>query len=42
MFKPIEWKGYPIVSNVFVGYSHQEGDFDNGEYLGGDNYVLGV
>ena len=42
MFKPIEWKGYPIVSNVFVGYSHQEGDFDNGEYLGGDNYVLGI
>ena len=42
MFKPIEWKGYPIVSNILIGYSHQKGDFDNGEYLGGDNYVLGV
>ncbi|GIS77790.1 MAG: hypothetical protein CM1200mP13_11490 [Candidatus Pelagibacterales bacterium] len=30
------------MSNVFVGYSNQKGDFDNGEYLGGDNYVLGV
>ncbi len=42
MLKPIEWKGYPIVSNILIGYSHQKGDFDNGEYLGGDNYVLGV
>ena len=41
MLSPIEWKGYPIVSNIFVGYSNQEGDFDNGEYLGGNNYVLG-
>jgi len=41
MLKPIEWKGYPIVSNIFIGYSNQKGDFDNGEYLGGDNYVLG-
>ena len=42
MLSPIKWKGRPIVSNVFVGYSNQKGDFDNGEYLGGDNYVLGV
>ncbi len=42
MLKPIEWKSYPIVSNILIGYSHQKGDFDNGEYLGGDNYVLGV
>ena len=42
MLSPIEWKGYPIISNFFIGYSNQEGDFDNGEYLGGDNYVLGL
>ena len=42
MLSPIEWKGYPIVSNFFVGYSSQEGDFDNGEYLGGDNFILGL
>ena len=42
MLSPIYWKGYPIVSNLFVGYSDQSGDFDNGEYLGGDNYVLGL
>ncbi len=42
MLSPIEWKGYPIISNLFIGYSNQEGDFDNGEYLGGDNYVLGL
>ena len=41
MLSPIDWKGFPIVSNIFVGYSNQEGDFNNGEYLGGDNYVLG-
>ncbi len=42
MLSPIMWKEFPIVSNVFVGYSNQEGDFNNGEYLGGDNYVLGL
>jgi len=42
MLSPIEWKGYPIISNLFVGYSNQSGDFNNGEYLGGDNYVLGL
>ncbi len=42
ILSPIYWKGYPIVSNLFVGYSNQSGDFDNGEYLGGDNYVLGL
>ena len=41
MLSPIEWKGYPIISNLFW-LSNQEGDFDNGEYLGGDNYVLGL
>ena len=42
MLSPIEWKGSPIISNIFVGYANQKGDFNNGEYLGGDNYVLGV
>ena len=42
MLSPIEWKGYPIISNLFVGYSNQSGDFNNGEYLGGDNFVLGL
>ena len=41
MLSPIQWKGFPLVSNIFVGYANQKGDFDNGEYLGGDNYVLG-
>ena len=41
MLSPIKWKGFPLVSNIFVGYANQEGDFNNGEYLGGDNYVLG-
>ena len=41
MLSPIKWKGFPLVSNIFVGYSNQEGDFNNGEYLGGDNYALG-
>jgi hypothetical protein len=41
MLSPIKWKGFPLVSNIFVGYSNQEGDFINGEYLGGDNYALG-
>ena len=42
MLSPIDWKGYPIISNLFVGYSTQEGDFNNGEFLGGDNFVLGL
>ena len=42
MLSPIEWKGYPVVSNLFVGYSNQKGDFENGEFLGGDNFVLGI
>ena len=42
MLSPIEWRGYPIISNFFVGYSNQEGDFDNGEFLGGDNFILGL
>ena len=42
MLSPIEWKGYPIISNLLLVTSNQEGDFDNGEYLGGDNYVLGL
>ena len=41
VLSPIKWKGFPLVSNIFVGYANQEGDFNNGEYLGGDNYVLG-
>ena len=42
MLSPIKWKEFPLVSNIFVGYSNQEGDFNNGEFLGGDNYVLGL
>ena len=42
MLSPIKWKDSPLVSNIFVGYSNQEGDFNNGEFLGGDNYVLGL
>ena len=41
VLSPINWKGFPITSNIFVGYADQKGDFDNGEYLGGDNYILG-
>ena len=41
VLSPINWKGFPITSNIFVGYADQKGDFNNGEYLGGDNYVLG-
>jgi len=41
MLSPIKWKDFPLVSNIFVGYSNQEGDFNNGEFLGGANYVLG-
>jgi hypothetical protein len=29
-------------SNVFIGYTKQHGDFDNGEFLGGDNFALGL
>jgi len=42
MLSPIKWKDFPLVSNIFVGYANQEGDFNNGEFLGGDNYVLGL
>ena len=41
VLSPIKWKGFPLVSNIFVGYANQEGDFNNGEYLGGDNFALG-
>jgi hypothetical protein len=31
-----------ITSNIFLGYSNHDGDFDNGEFLGGGNYALGL
>ena len=31
-----------IRNNFFVGYTQQGGDFDNGEFLGGDNFALGL
>jgi len=31
-----------IRNNIFLGYTRQDGDFDNGEFLGGDNYALGL
>ncbi len=31
-----------IRNNFFVGYTQQNGDFDNGEFLGGDNFALGL
>jgi len=31
-----------IRSNIFLGYTKQDGDFDNGEFLGGDNFALGL
>ena len=37
---PINWGN--ITSNVFLGYSRHDGDFDNGEFLGGGNYALGL
>ncbi len=37
---PINWGN--ITSNVFLGYSEHHGDFDNGEFLGGGNYALGL
>ena len=37
---PINWRN--ITSNVFLGYSEHHGDFDNGEFLGGGNYALGL
>ena len=37
---PIKWGN--ITSNVFLGYSKHYGDFDNGEFLGGDNFALGL
>ena len=37
---PFNWGA--LRSNVFVGYTKQYGDFSNGEYLGGDNFALGL
>ena len=37
---PFVWGS--LRSNVFLGYTRQNGDFDNGEFLGGDNYALGL
>ena len=37
---PFAWG--PLRSNVFLGYTRQYGDFDNGEFLGGDNFALGL
>ena len=37
---PFVWGS--LRSNVFLGYTRQDGDFDNGEFLGGDNYALGL
>ena len=37
---PIEWG--PITSNIFLGYTKQNGDFDAGSFLGGNNYALGL
>ena len=37
---PINWGN--VTSNVFLGYSKHTGDFDNGEFLGGGNYALGL
>ena len=37
---PINWGN--VTSNVFLGYSKHHGDFDNGEFLGGDNFALGL
>ena len=37
---PFTWG--PLRSNVFLGYTSQYGDFDNGEFLGGDNFALGL
>ena len=37
---PINWGN--VTSNVFLGYSKHHGDFDNGEFLGGGNFALGL
>jgi len=37
---PMDWG--PLRSNIFLGYTRQDGDFDNGEFLGGDNFALGL
>ena len=37
---PINWGN--ITSNIFLGFSKHHGDFDNGEFLGGDNFVIGL
>jgi len=31
-----------IRNNIFLGYTRQDGNFDNGEFLGGDNFALGL
>jgi len=37
---PINWGN--VTSHFFLGYSKHYGDFNNGEFLGGDNYALGL
>jgi len=37
---PMSWGS--LRSNIFLGYTRQDGDFDNGEFLGGDNFALGL
>ena len=37
---PMNWGA--LRSNIFIGYTKQDGDFDNGEFLGGDNFALGL
>ena len=37
---PMNWG--PLRSNFFLGYTRQDGNFDNGEFLGGDNFALGL
>jgi len=37
---PMIWGS--LKSNIFLGYTKQDGDFDNGEFLGGDNFALGL
>jgi hypothetical protein len=37
---PMNWG--PLRNNIFLGYTRQDGDFDNGEFLGGDNFALGL
>ena len=37
---PIIWGN--VTSHFFLGYNKHYGDFNNGEFLGGDNYALGL